>query len=114
METRVLTAHVPLKLAEKVDQMATRVGRPRAWIVKQALLARIDRDEECQRLTLEGFWLTSMPGASSIIRRGRSGRIVRYRRPASSAPLTDLKWTSKALSHSGPTPGHGSGTREVR
>lgn len=37
--TKVLTAHVPLPLAEKVDQMAARLERPRGWIIKQALAA---------------------------------------------------------------------------
>lgn len=37
--TKVLTAHVPLPLAEKVDQMAVRLDRSRGWIVKQALSA---------------------------------------------------------------------------
>jgi predicted transcriptional regulator len=52
METRVLTAHVPLALAEKVDQLAARLERPRGWIVKQALAAWIDQEEERRRLTL--------------------------------------------------------------
>ncbi|PLU37301.1 CopG family transcriptional regulator, partial [Sinorhizobium medicae] len=33
------TAHVPLPLAEKVDQIAARLERSRGWIVKQALTA---------------------------------------------------------------------------
>ena len=45
METKVLTAHVPLPLAEKVDEMAARLERPRGWIVKQALSAWIEREE---------------------------------------------------------------------
>jgi predicted transcriptional regulator len=55
METKVLTAHVPLPLAEKVDQMAARLERSRGWIVKQALAAWIDQEEERQRLTLEAL-----------------------------------------------------------
>jgi predicted transcriptional regulator len=39
VETKVLTAHVPLPLAEKVDQMAVRLERSRGWIVRQALSA---------------------------------------------------------------------------
>jgi predicted transcriptional regulator len=38
-ETKVLTAHVPLPLAEKTDQMAARLDRSRGWIMKQALSA---------------------------------------------------------------------------
>lgn len=41
-ETKVLTAHVPLPLAEKVDQITARLERSRGWIVKQALTAWID------------------------------------------------------------------------
>ena len=54
-ETRVLTAHIPLPLAEKVDQMAARLERSRGWIMKQALSAWIDQEEERCRLTREGL-----------------------------------------------------------
>ena len=53
--TKVLTAHVPLPLAEKVDQMATRLERSRGWIMKQALSAWIDQEEERSRLTREAL-----------------------------------------------------------
>lgn len=55
MATKVLTAHVPLPLAEKVDQMAARLERSRGWIVKQALAAWIDQEEERSRLTREAL-----------------------------------------------------------
>jgi predicted transcriptional regulator len=55
MQTKVLTAHVPLPLAEKVDALAARLERPRGWIVKQALAAFIDQEEERRRLTLEAL-----------------------------------------------------------
>lgn len=54
-ETRVVTAHVPLQLAEKVDQMAVRLERSKGWIVKQALAAWIDQEEERSRLTREAL-----------------------------------------------------------
>ena len=54
-ETKVLTAHVPLPLAEKIDQMASRLERSRGWIVKQALIAWIDQEEERSRLTREAL-----------------------------------------------------------
>lgn len=54
-ETKVLTAHVPLPLAEKVDQMAARLERSRGWIVKQALTAWVDQEEERSRLTREAM-----------------------------------------------------------
>ncbi len=55
MNTKVLTAHVPLALAEKVDQMAVRLERSRGWIMKQALSAWIDQEEERSRLTHEAL-----------------------------------------------------------
>jgi predicted transcriptional regulator len=50
-ETKALTTHVPLPLAEKVDQMAARLERSRGWIMKQALTAWIDQEEERSRMT---------------------------------------------------------------
>ena len=54
-ETKVLTAHVPVPLAEKVDQMAARLERSRGWIMKQALSAWIDQEDERSRLTREAL-----------------------------------------------------------
>ena len=55
MTTKVFTAHVPLPLAEKVDQMAARLERSRGWIMKQALTAWIEQEEERRRLTIEAM-----------------------------------------------------------
>jgi predicted transcriptional regulator len=55
MTTKVLTTHVPLPLADKVDLMAARLDRSRGWIVKQALTAWVDLEEERHRLTLEAL-----------------------------------------------------------
>lgn len=54
-ETKVFTTHVPLPLAEKVDKVAARLERSRNWIIKQALSAWIDQEEERNRLTLEAL-----------------------------------------------------------
>jgi predicted transcriptional regulator len=54
-DTRVLTAHVPIPLAEKVDQMAVRLERSRGWIIKQALSAWVEQEEDRYRLTLEAL-----------------------------------------------------------
>ena len=54
-DTRVLTAHVPIPLAEKVDQMAARLERSRGWVMKQALSAWVEQEEERYRLTLEAL-----------------------------------------------------------
>ncbi|MBW6513121.1 MAG: ribbon-helix-helix domain-containing protein [Desulfuromonadaceae bacterium] len=55
METKVITAHVPLPLANKVDQMATNLDRSRGWVIKQALTAWTEQEEERNRLTLEAL-----------------------------------------------------------
>lgn len=54
-KTRSVTAHVPVQLAEKVDLMAERLERSKNWIVKQALTAWIDQEEERSRLTREAL-----------------------------------------------------------
>lgn len=55
MHTKVLTAHVPLQLAEKVDRIAACMERSDGWVVKQALGVWIDQEEERRRLTLEAL-----------------------------------------------------------
>jgi predicted transcriptional regulator len=54
-DTKVLTAHVPIPLAEKVDQLAARLERSRGWVIKQALSAWVDQEEERSRLTREAM-----------------------------------------------------------
>lgn len=55
MDTKVLTAHVPLPLANKVDEVASRLERSRGWIIKQALAAWVDHEEERRKLTMEAL-----------------------------------------------------------
>jgi len=55
VKTRSVTAHVPVDLAEKVDEIAERLERSKNWIVKQALSAWIDQEEERNRLTREAL-----------------------------------------------------------
>lgn len=54
-DTKVLTAHVPLELAEKVDAAAARLERSRGWVMKQALAAWVDQEEERHRMTLQAL-----------------------------------------------------------
>jgi len=54
-DTRVLTAHVPIALAEKVDAMALRLERSRGWVMKQALAAWVEQEEERHQMTLEAL-----------------------------------------------------------
>ncbi len=55
MKTKVVTAHVPLPLADKINDLAQRLERSKAWIVKQALTAWVEQEEERRRLTLEAM-----------------------------------------------------------
>ncbi len=55
MDNKVMTAHVPRQLAEKVDEYAARLERSRGWIVKQALMAWVAQEEERSRLTREAL-----------------------------------------------------------
>ncbi len=61
--TRVLTAHVPLELAEKVDQLAGRLDRSRGWIVRQALIAWIEQEEARSRAPTEVTGIDARPDA---------------------------------------------------
>jgi predicted transcriptional regulator len=52
MGTRVVTAHLPAKLAEKLDGLAQQLDRPRGWLVKEALETYLTLAEERRRETL--------------------------------------------------------------
>ena len=54
-QSKVFTAHVPLSLADKVDQLAARIERSRGWVIKQALSAWIEQEEERYQMTLEAL-----------------------------------------------------------
>lgn len=55
MNTSVVTAHIPNELAVQIDQLATRLDRPKGWIVKQALTSWIALEAKRYQLTLEGW-----------------------------------------------------------
>jgi predicted transcriptional regulator len=55
MKMRVVTTRLPLPLAEKIDKISQRLERSRGWILQQALLDWIQREDERTRLTLEGL-----------------------------------------------------------
>jgi predicted transcriptional regulator len=52
---RILTTRLPVPLARKVDEISQRLERSKGWILQQALLDWIEREEERTRLTLEGL-----------------------------------------------------------
>jgi len=53
--TRSVTAHVPVDLADRIDEIATRLERSKNWIVRQALADWLDQEEERNRLTREAL-----------------------------------------------------------
>ncbi len=55
MNTRVVTAHIPVELADQVDQFAARLDRPKGWIVKQALTSWVALEAKRYELTLEAL-----------------------------------------------------------
>ncbi len=55
MSNRVVTAHIPLDLAEQVDLLAARLDRPKGWIVRQALASWVELETQRYQLTLEGL-----------------------------------------------------------
>jgi predicted transcriptional regulator len=54
-DTKVITTHLPLPLADKLDAMAAQMDRSRGWIMKQALSAWVQQEEELNRLTREAM-----------------------------------------------------------
>lgn len=55
MDTRVVTAHIPIELAKQVDELASRIDRPKGWVIKQALSSWVALETKRQQLTLEGL-----------------------------------------------------------
>lgn len=55
METRVISAHVPVDMAQQLDEAAIRMDRPKGWIVKQAIASWLELEEKRYQMTLEGL-----------------------------------------------------------
>ena len=55
MSNRVVTAHIPIDLAEQVDLLAARLDRPKGWIVRQALTSWVELEAKRHQLTLDGL-----------------------------------------------------------
>lgn len=53
--TRVVTVEIPTSLADKIDQMADLLKSSPDWVMKQALSAWIEREEERDHLTREAL-----------------------------------------------------------
>jgi predicted transcriptional regulator len=52
MNTRVVTAHLPGELAERLDALAEDLERPRGWLVKEAIQSYLDLEDERRRETI--------------------------------------------------------------
>jgi predicted transcriptional regulator len=50
-----VTAHVPSDLAKRLDELAARLDRPRAWVVKEAIAAYVTVEQRRHGLTLEAL-----------------------------------------------------------
>ena len=55
MATRVVTAHLDIKLARQLDTLAAELDRPRGWVVKEALASYIATEEHRHQATLEAL-----------------------------------------------------------
>ena len=55
MQTRTVTAHIPIELAQQLDDAADRLERPRGWIVKQALQNWMGLEERRHQMILEAL-----------------------------------------------------------
>ncbi|AME22715.1 MULTISPECIES: CopG family ribbon-helix-helix protein [Burkholderiaceae] len=52
---RTMTAHVEDALAERVDELAKRLDRPRGWLISKALEQFVELEDTRDRLTREGI-----------------------------------------------------------
>ncbi len=55
MSNLVVTANIPIDLAEQVDLLAARLDRPKGWIVRQALTFWVELEAKRYQLTLDGL-----------------------------------------------------------
>lgn len=55
MNNKVITAHVPPPLADKLDQKSAQMERSKNWIIKQALWLWLEQEEYKHQLTLEAL-----------------------------------------------------------
>lgn len=53
--TRIITTHVPVEMAEKLDELAANYDSSCGWIVKQALAAIIEQEENRYQMLLQGL-----------------------------------------------------------
>lgn len=89
MNTKVISAHVPEELADKVDQIAARLDRSRGWVIKQVLADWLGQEEKRRRMTLETL-AELTPDTSSTIKPCKPG-------PIASIPTSRYRFRADAL-----------------
>lgn len=62
---RTMTAHVEDALAERVDELAKRLDRPRGWLISKALEQYVELEDTRDRLTREG--IASLRAGASVL-----------------------------------------------
>ena len=55
MDTRVITARIPLDLADRVDEYADQMHKSRDWIIRRALGDWVAWEDKKHQMTLEGL-----------------------------------------------------------
>ena len=55
MDTRVVTARIPLSLADRVDEYADQMHKSRDWIIRHALVDWVGWQDKKHRMTLEAL-----------------------------------------------------------
>jgi len=55
LDTRVVTTLLPTELAERLDDLAARLDRPKGWVVKEAIASYLALEDKRYRLTLEAL-----------------------------------------------------------
>jgi hypothetical protein len=94
MSTRVVTAHIPLELADKVDAWAERLERSRGWIVKKALAASTEAEDLRDRLTRAATKRSGCSNSGTVARIADLPPYVRQRRLL---PFQELRGFQQAL-----------------
>jgi hypothetical protein len=69
---KVITAHVPLPLAEQVDALSARLQRSRGWIVKEALAAWVAQQDPPARNP--GFAEARQPFEANVMAETKTAR----------------------------------------
>jgi predicted transcriptional regulator len=104
MESKVITTHVPLELADRIDRWAARLQRSRGWIVKQALAAWADREDAAPAGEAPagkapagrvGFAETQLPFAAELLAEDRDAAraaVETLKALRQTTTLGDLSW----------------------